>query len=83
LKRYDEAIAAYLRVGEHPFWTPALLAAAYAQSGQLDNARRQLAKLHKIKPDFTLETFIRYSIYEDRSRTEHFLDGLRKAGLER
>src|SRR5262245_869465 len=28
LKRYDEAIAAYLRVGEHPFWVPALLAAA-------------------------------------------------------
>ena len=81
LKRYDEAIAAYLKVGTNPFWMPALLAAAYAQAGQLDNARRELANLFKIKPDATLDTFLALAIFEDRSRIDHFLDGLRKAGM--
>jgi len=83
LKRYDEAIAAYLKAGENPFWMPALLAAAYAQTGQLENARRALAKLREIRPDVTLDTFSELGIYEDRSRAAHFLDGLRKAGLQR
>jgi hypothetical protein len=81
LKRYDEAIAAFLKVGTNPFWMPALLAAAYAQAGQLDNARRELANLFKIKPDATLDTFLALAIFEDRSRIDHFLDGLRKAGM--
>ena len=81
LKRYDEAIAAYLKAGENPFWMPALLAAAYAQTGQLENARRALAKLREIRPDVTLDTFSELGIYEDRSSADHFLDGLRKAGM--
>jgi Flp pilus assembly protein TadD len=83
LRRYDEAIAAYLKVGTNPFWMPALLAAAYAQAGQLDNARRELANLFKIKPDVTIDTFLALAlaISEDRSRIDHFLDGLRKAGM--
>jgi TolB-like protein len=81
LRRYDEAIAAYLKVGEEPYWMPALLAAAYAQAGQLENARRQLAQLQSIRPDVTLDTFATLAIYEDRRLTDHFLDGLRKAGM--
>ena len=81
LKRYDEAIAAYLKVGSGPYWMPALLAAAYAQAGQLDNARRELATLLKIKPDATLGTFAALAISDDPRRIDHFLDGLRKAGL--
>src|SRR5262249_18115696 len=79
LKRYDEAIAAYLKGGENPYWMPALLAAAYAQDGQLENARRELARLREIKPDVTLDTFSELAI----TCADHLLDGLRKAGLRR
>ena len=78
LKRYEEAIAAYLKGGENPYWMLALLAAAYAQAGQFENARRELVRLREIKPDVTLDTFSELAI----TCTEHLLDGLRKAGLE-
>jgi TolB-like protein len=82
LRRYDQAIAAFLKAGEEPYWMLAHLAAAYAQNGQLENARNELARLRKIKPDVTLDTFARLTIYEDRNCAEHLLDGLRKAGME-
>jgi TolB-like protein/Flp pilus assembly protein TadD len=81
LKRYDEAINAYLKVGADPYWMPGLLAAAYAQSGQLNNARVEIATLLKRKPDATVKTFRELAIFVDPSLTDHFLDGLRKAGL--
>lgn len=81
LKRYDESINAYLKVGAHPYWMPGLLAAAYAQSGQLDNARSEIDALLKSKPDATLSTFRALAIFVDHKLTAHFLDGLRKAGL--
>jgi tetratricopeptide (TPR) repeat protein len=81
LKRYDEAIVAYLKAGEEPYWIPALLAAACAQAGQLENARRELARLRKIKPDVTLDILTTLVIYDDPNRAEHFLDGLRRAGM--
>jgi adenylate cyclase len=81
LKRYEEAIGAFLKGGEYLYWMQALLAAAYAQAGQLENARRELARLRRIKPDVTLDTFATLAIHDDPNRVEHFLDGLRKAGM--
>ena len=81
LKRYEEAIDAYLKVGADPWWMPGLLAGAYAQSGQLDNARMEIATLLKIKPDATLDTFRALAICADPKSIDHFLDGLRRAGL--
>jgi TolB-like protein len=81
LKRYEEAIAAYLKAGPHPWWMPGLLATAYAQLGQTENARKAVATMRKLKPDCVLGTFARLSIHADPRMREHFLDGLRKAGL--
>src|SRR4029077_14189426 len=39
LKRYNEAIAAFRNVRTKYFWTPMILAATFAQSGQLADAR--------------------------------------------
>jgi len=41
LKRYEEAIVAFRNVRGRHFWTLGMLAAAYAQAGQLENARDQ------------------------------------------
>ena len=81
LKRYEEAIAAYLKAGPQPYWMPGLLAAAYAQLGQSENARKAVATMLKLKPDCVLGTFARLAIHIDPRRREHVLDGLRKAGL--
>jgi len=81
LKRYEEAIAAYLKAGPQPYWMPGLLAAAYAQLGQSENARKAVAAMLKIKPDCVLGTFARLAIHIDPRKREHILDGLRKAGV--
>jgi tetratricopeptide (TPR) repeat protein len=57
------------------------LAAAYAQMGRLDEAKTEIAEMRRLDPSVSLSLYrerIRYSRVED---LEHYLDGLRKAGL--
>jgi tetratricopeptide (TPR) repeat protein len=80
LKRYEEAIAAFRTMSTRTRWTPALLAAAYAQAGELDNARREIANLLESTPNFSLAFAGAGEVYGDKALLEHWLDGLRKAG---
>ena len=65
------------------FYVPAVIAAAYGQLGEREAARTALLQLLAMKPDFAA------TAREDCEKwfgpgelVEHFLDGLRKAGLE-
>jgi TolB-like protein/class 3 adenylate cyclase/Flp pilus assembly protein TadD len=60
---------------------PRRLAASYAQLGYLDEARAQVAEILKIDPDFSIATFAKTQAYKNPTDLEHYLDGLRKAGL--
>jgi len=65
------------------FYVSAVIGAAYGQLGELDAARTALQQLLAMKPDFA-ET-ARAEIgkwFGEKELVEHFLDGLRKAGLE-
>src|SRR5258708_39716138 len=57
------------------------LAAAYAQAGQLEEARAEAAEGLRINPGFTIERWKRLAVDQDPKDVEHRLDGLRKAGL--
>jgi adenylate cyclase len=57
------------------------LASAYAQLGQIEEARREAAEVLRINPGFTIEGYKRILVYKDPKDAEHRLDGLRKAGL--
>jgi len=76
LKRYDKAIVALRNVHAHPFWIHVFLAAAYAQAGQLENGRREVAKLLEDMPSASLQ-----NCYANEEMWSHLLDGLRKAGM--
>jgi adenylate cyclase len=84
LKRYGEAVRwlreCTLRLPNNQ-WPHVWLAAAYAQSGQLDEAGKEAAEVLRINPGFTIESFKRLAVYKDPKDAEHRLDGLRKAGL--
>ena len=58
-----------------------MLAAAHAQAGQFDDARRELTRYLKHRPGATLATVADRIIYADKRLHDHWLDGLRKAGL--
>jgi adenylate cyclase len=62
--------------GEGPW-----LASAYAQSGQFEEARAQAAEVLRINPGFTIESSKRILVYKDPKDLEHYIGGMRKAGL--
>ena len=81
LKRYVEAIAAFRSVQAEPFWIAGMLAAAHAQAGQPEDASRELARYLAARPGVTLANVGDRIIYADRQLRDHWLEGLRKAGL--
>jgi adenylate cyclase len=84
LRRYGEAVPLLREcVSRLPNlqWPRAMLASAYAQSGQLEEARAEAAEVLRINPSFTIETWSRLAVYKDPKDLEHRIDGLRKAGL--
>jgi len=81
LRRYREAILAFRSVQGEPFWIAGMLAAAYGQLGQLDEARRELDRYLAARPHPTLGSVADKIIYADKGMHNHWLEGLRKAGL--
>lgn len=57
------------------------LAAAYAQLGQLVEARAAAADVLRIEPGFTIDRWKRTAVYKRPEDAEHLFDGLRKAAL--
>jgi adenylate cyclase len=85
LKRYDTAIASLSEAaGRSPRHRPVRqwLGAAYAQAGQLEDARNEAAAVLDIQPDYTIQGMARhFSPFRRLIDAEHLFDGLRKAGL--
>jgi adenylate cyclase len=84
LKRYGEAVRLMRECASrlpNLQWPHLWLASAYAQLGQLDEARAEAAEVLRINPGFTIERYKPLAPYKDPKDLEHRIDGLRKAGL--
>ncbi|MGH6907728.1 MAG: BTAD domain-containing putative transcriptional regulator, partial [Aestuariivirga sp.] len=79
-KRHEEAIGAFHKAPIENFFTHALLAAAYAWAGQMENARRELFLARQGRED-TLFSLMAGLPCSDDDHRNHILDGLRMAGL--
>jgi adenylate cyclase len=85
LKQYERALPALrdcvsraptLRAGH------TLLAATYAQLGQMEEARAAAAEALRVQPNYTISgTSMRILGFKSTVDAEHLCDGLRKAGL--
>ena len=83
-KRYRDAVHwCREHISRQPIaqWAHVTLACAYAKSGQLGEARAAAAEVLRINPDFTIESSKRILVYKDPKDLEHYIDGMRKAGL--
>ncbi len=80
---YRTALDAALRI-QMPgyFWTPVYCAAAYGQLGEREPALKALEELLAMRPEFGSAARAELGKWYDPELVEHFLDGLRKAGLE-
>jgi TolB-like protein/Tfp pilus assembly protein PilF len=63
-------------------WAHAALATVLGRVGRVEEARKSLAKLLELKPDFSQEWFESILIGVDPSFTDAIFEGLYKAGLE-
>jgi len=83
-RQYEQAISP-LRAAVNRFPTYITprrhLAAAYAQMGRLDEARAEVAAIRKLDPSVCLAMYRERICYEKFADRDHYLDGLRKAGL--
>jgi adenylate cyclase len=80
-RRYDDAIMAFNRCASRPVWVYAYLAACHALAGRADDAAAARAELIRLCPDFSAALLAVKEPYRLASDREHFLDGLRLAGL--
>lgn len=81
LKQYDESIKTLKRMNS-PTEGRRLLAACYAYLGRKDEARFQASKVMEAYPNFSLNHWEHVQPDVNPEDTEHFLHGLRLAGLK-
>ncbi len=84
LGRYAEAEATFKRRLihlPHSDVTRAYLASLYGHTGRVEEAQRLWRELMEINPRYTPELTLRILPYKDRAPLDHFIEGLRKAGL--
>ena len=82
--RYDEAIEwSNKAILERPGFTAArrIHCASLAQAGRREQAKAAMAKLRELQPNISIAWIKQYVPYTERAMP-HFLDGMRKAGLE-
>ena len=82
-KRYNEAVEVIVRKRKLNISDHRLLAASYAQLGRLDKARVHIKEVLKINPQYSLSKVRAYSqkLFKNETDREHYIKGLRKAGL--
>jgi len=80
LHRYSDAIA-NLKAADLPTRYRLHLAASYAQLGRLDEAHAEVRKILESDPGATIRSWSQHEPYQYQADLDHYIDGLRKAGL--
>jgi serine/threonine protein kinase/tetratricopeptide (TPR) repeat protein len=81
--RYAEALGAAVRINMPGFfYAQAALAAALGQLGQREAAQKAALEVLALRPDFAVVARREYAKWFEPKDVEHFVDGLRKAGLD-
>ncbi|HEV8390260.1 MAG TPA: adenylate/guanylate cyclase domain-containing protein [Dongiaceae bacterium] len=80
-KNYDKALAPLRHESTYRTHSRRILAAALAQLGRLDEARREAMLFLVTNPHFTISHWADYKGFGDEAVRAHFVEGYRKAGL--
>jgi tetratricopeptide (TPR) repeat protein len=80
-KRYQEAIDTIGKINDPPNDVRLITAASEAQLGNLGSAKSIMAEFSRDDPNWSIEKSAAYP-YGSESDRQHWIDGLRKAGLK-
>ncbi|CAN5398979.1 adenylate/guanylate cyclase domain-containing protein [soil metagenome] len=81
LKRYREAIEVFRLAGDPQYWERGYIIAALALAGSVQEARQELVELRTLLPAITIGRIVKADPYNSDTVRNHYMDGLRKAGL--
>ncbi len=80
LGRYEDAIVAFNKMNTDHFWQHGWLACAYAKTGRFEDARREMAHVLRLKPEFSI-TWVEPTFgFETKELYADAIAGLRLAG---
>ena len=80
-RRYEEVVAVSKTINVQHVITNVVLAGSYAYMGQLDEAHLIVVNILESKPDFTLSWWRERQNFSHQASLDHYMEGLRKAGL--
>ncbi|MGI9357524.1 MAG: adenylate/guanylate cyclase domain-containing protein [Rhizobiaceae bacterium] len=80
LKQYDKAIAT-IKTMQNPTEGRRILAASYGQLGMQKEAKRESERVLQAHPNFNVERWAAVQPDKFQEDVEHFVEGLKKAGL--
>jgi adenylate cyclase len=80
-RRPDEAISAFKKSPNLPFWVHGFLAACYAITDRMEDARRHAAEVLRLAPNFSIVRLATKDPFKSEVDRQYLIDGLRKAGL--
>lgn len=80
MARHEDVIATVQRM-LNPDEGRRMLAASYAHLGMMEQARAQACQVMRLHPGFTIGRWRDRPPYRDQAILDHFIDGMRKAGL--
>lgn len=80
-RRYEDAVEALRREATYRTGSQRILAAALAQLGRIEEARREAAEFLSRNPDFRARSWADAHPFRDLADREHFVEGYLKAGL--
>lgn len=80
LKQYDAVIDTLTKMN-NPTEGQRMLAASYAQLGDIDQARTMAARHREAHPNFSLDRWAKVQPDRLEEDTQHFVEGLKKAGF--
>jgi TolB-like protein/cytochrome c-type biogenesis protein CcmH/NrfG len=80
-RQYDRAVLTLRREQAYRLACRRTLAAALAQLGRFDEARREAEMFMVSNPHFTIHHWVESQRFRDEAACQHFVDGYRKAGL--
>ena len=83
--RFEEAVSAYKKVLQRlpdNFFAHLGLAATYSMMGREQEASVEAGEVLRINPNFSVDSYVKRSLYKDQSEKDKVADALRKAGLK-
>ncbi len=81
LHRYEDAVAALSKMSSQNPDSRIYLAASYAQLGRESEAGTMVTQILEANPEFSIERWAEKQPYKNQEDRDHYLEGLRKAGL--